>query len=111
MPIPPAAALRDAARDLQELRRALGDNPELQKAVADALVELQRLNLGSTRDAELDERIRRVAMPNIEQLELLLRRKLDEERSGQVRAGTTEKAPLGYADAVAEYFRKLSKKR
>jgi hypothetical protein len=107
----PAAAVRDAARDLQELRRSLADNPELQKAVAEALTELQRLNLGATRDAELDERIRRVALPNIEQLELLLRRKLDEERAGQVRAGAAEKAPPGYADAVAEYFRRLSRKK
>ncbi len=37
-----------------------------------------------------------------------LRRELDEKLGGQVRTGASEPVPAGYADAVAEYFRRLS---
>ena len=33
----------------------------------------------------------------------------DQEGGDQVRSGTTDKVPAGYADAVAEYWRKLGK--
>jgi hypothetical protein len=48
-------------------------------------------------------------LPEVERLELELRRKLDEKTSDQVRSAGTETVPQGYSDAVAEYFRKLSK--
>ena len=48
-------------------------------------------------------------LPNIEQLELQLRRKLEGEQGGQVRSSNTERVPAGYGEAIAEYFRRLSK--
>ena len=46
----------------------------------------------------------------IEQIELQLRRLLDDQAGG-VRSGSAEPVPPGYSDAVAEYFRRLSKEK
>jgi hypothetical protein len=43
-----------------------------------------------------------------EMAELILRRKLDEEH-GSVRTTTPQSVPPGYAESVAEYFRRLSR--
>ncbi len=45
----------------------------------------------------------------MERLELELRRKLEDKNSDQVRSAGSETVPAGYSDAVADYFRKLSK--
>jgi len=68
--------------------------------------DLQRLNYGN--DSELAGRIGRQFLPELERLELEIRRKLD-ENGDQVRSAGSESIPSGYADAVAEYFRRLSK--
>jgi hypothetical protein len=54
------------------------------------------------------ELMRTQVLPNIEQLELQLRRKL-EGKDGEARTTAVERVPQGYGDAVAEYFRRLSK--
>ena len=46
---------------------------------------------------------------NVEQVEMELRRKVEETTGGNVRSPGTEKVPPGYSDATAEYFKKLSK--
>jgi hypothetical protein len=47
----------------------------------------------------------------LEQLELQVRRKVEEERGGQVRTTISEPIPEEYREAVAEYFRRLSRGR
>jgi hypothetical protein len=74
--------------NLARLRRALQDYPELGRRIEGASAG--------------DLRVR------LEQIELELRRKL-ETGDGQVRIGPGDTPPPGYADAVAEYFRRLSK--
>jgi hypothetical protein len=102
-------AMREAVRELSALRQALAGNPDLAREASDLLREIQRANLGAVNGTELDERLRRQVLPNVEQLELLLRRKVEEQRGGQVRSGAGEKVPPGYSNAVADYFRRLSK--
>ena len=46
----------------------------------------------------------------LERLETLLRRKL-EQQSGQARTGAGDRVPEGYSQAVADYFRRLSKNK
>jgi hypothetical protein len=105
-------ALREASRDMAQIRQALRDNPELAREFGDAFAELQRMDFSKLpQGPELEERLRRQVMPNIEALELMLRRKLDESRGGQVRNAASERPPDGYADKVADYFRRLSKGR
>jgi hypothetical protein len=102
-------AYRQGVRDLQQLRQALQDNPDMAREVEETLREVQRFDPSRTPGNEaLLEQIRTQVLPNIEQLELQLRRKL-EGKDGQVRSSAAERIPQGYGDAVAEYFRRLSK--
>jgi hypothetical protein len=108
--VSPERALREASRDMAQLRQALRDNPELQREFADVFQELQKMDFSKLpQGPELEERLRRQVMPNIEALELMLRRKLEESRGGQVRNAASERPPDGYAEKVADYFRRLSK--
>ena len=56
----------------------------------------------------LDERINREAALSLERLEVELRKRAEEAQQG-ARTGAPEGAPEIYRDAVAEYFKKLSK--
>ena len=47
----------------------------------------------------------------LEQLELQVRRQVEERQGGQVRATIAQPVPEEYREAVAEYFRRLSKGR
>jgi hypothetical protein len=46
---------------------------------------------------------------DVDKLELQLRRASDAKQSGQVHSTDSQPVPPGYEDAVAEYFRRLSK--
>ena len=48
---------------------------------------------------------------DIQQVELELRRKVDETGGGSIRSAGNETPPPGYADKVADYFRRLSKSK
>ena len=50
-----------------------------------------------------------MVLPNLEALEVQMRREADKQSGDQVRSGSTDRVPPGFTDAVAEYFRKLSK--
>ena len=70
---------------------------------------MHAMNPAYVNDAELGQRISREVIPQMERLELELRRQLDSKSSDQVRSAGSEPVPAGYSDAIAEYFRKLSK--
>jgi hypothetical protein len=91
---------------MNQLRDFMRTHPEYAN---DMLQLMHSLNPIYVNDAELTQRINREVLPLMERLELELRRKLDEKNSDQVRSAGTERVPAGYADAIAEYFRKLSK--
>jgi len=44
-------------------------------------------------------------------MELQLRRQLEDQEGGLVRTPAGEPIPQGYAEAVAEYFRRLGKSK
>ena len=92
----------------EELRAAMEHVVGAQRNVATVCIgpedDMER------RREEIQTRINQV-IPRIEELELELRRKLEEKEGGQVRTGGVERVPQGYADAVAEYFRRLSKSK
>ncbi len=72
--------------------------------------EMQRLNPSkSSRNPELVERIRSQFLPQLEQLELRLRRQKEEAKAGNVQSGATERIPPGQAEQVVDYFRRLSR--
>ncbi len=106
-PMPIEQAYRESLRDLNQLRDFIRQNPD----VAGDYSNLSRaLNPGYTsNDAELSLRLSHEVLPELERLELELRRKLEDKNSDQVRSAGSETVPPGYSDAVADYFRKLSK--
>jgi hypothetical protein len=60
---------------------------------------------------ELVDQIISRLVSGVEGVELQLRRMTDDKNGGgNVRSAAGETVPPGYADAVAEYFRRLSKK-
>ena len=99
-------AYRESLRDMNQLREFMRTHPEYS---GDMLQLMHALNPAFANDELLGQRIGKEVLPQLEKLELELRRKLDEKNSDQVRSAGSERVPAGYAEAIAEYFRKLSK--
>jgi len=108
-PWDPNRAVQEAGRALNDLRQQYKDNPDVSRQISDVEREISRLQVGDISSQELQNRLNRVALPNLEALELQLRREAEKSDGDQVRSGSTDRVPAGYVDAVAEYFRKLSK--
>jgi hypothetical protein len=104
----------DAGDFVQNYRRTLRDlesNPQIGKDLRDSIHDMYRLDPRlSPGNPELMNRIESQMLTGVEQIELQLRRQLDDQ-GGAVRSGSAEPVPQGYADAVAEYFRRLSKEK
>jgi len=103
--------VRDAQAQMNDLRDRVQGDQDLSKQVQDLSRDLSRLSVGSTASAELEARLAREILPRLEALEVQLRRSSADLDSGQVRSGAGDRVAPGYTDAVAEYFRKLSKGR
>jgi hypothetical protein len=102
--------VREGVRDLQAMRRDLEGSGGEQRDIQELIREMQRLDPAKFKgNPEMVEQLRDQVLVSIEQLELQLRRKLGEEVGGAVRSGGARPAPSGYRDAVAEYYRRLSK--
>lgn len=108
----PSAAYGERLRDLSQLRAALRDYPDVAGDIQQLIREMERLDprrfAGNPR---LLEQMRAQVLPRLENIELQVRRKLEEGSGGNVRSGASEQVPSAYADAVAEYFRRLSRER
>jgi hypothetical protein len=82
----------------------------MSKEVNDLIREMQRIDPARFKgNPELVEQLRAQVLAGIEQLELQLRRKLEDQQGGQVRNSSAKPGPQGYQESVAEYFRRLSK--
>ncbi len=101
---------RESLRDLTQLRQSIENNPEAARDIQELIQEMMRLDPSRfPGNPELIERLRTQVLPSIEQIELQLRRQLDEQQGSQVRNAGSEPVPPGYTEAVADYFRRLSK--
>ncbi|WP_035957885.1 hypothetical protein [Bryobacter aggregatus] len=98
-------------RDLEANRNRLGSTPEDQAEIQKLLREMAALDPNRFKgNPALVEQMRSQLLPVLEQLELKLRREMDAKEAGsQARSATPDRVPTGYADQVAEYFRRLSK--
>lgn len=98
-------------RDLESMRGKLGGTPEDQAEIQKLMREMSALDPNKFKgNPALVDQMRSQLLPVLEQLELKLRRDLDgKEVSGEARSATPDRVPSGYADQVAEYFRRLSK--
>ena len=101
------AGMDRAVRQLSEIREHVQDNPESAQNVQDIIRMMQRLNQPG--NPRVLEQMRAELLPQIEQLETKLRRQLEGDQPQNVRAAGAERVPPAYRDAVAEYYRRLSK--
>ena len=95
----------------RSIRQANRDNPEIARDAAALEKELQNLAVGNPSGPELEQRLSRTVLPQLESLEVQLRHELDEANGGQVRNPTADRTPAGFANDVAEYFRRLSRSK
>lgn len=109
---PSGRAYREGLRQLRTIGEGFRDDPETAREVRNAIREIERLDPGRfPGNPQLVEGLRAQTLATVEQIEILLRRKLDEQRSSQVRSAAGERIPPGYGAAVAEYYRRLSKSK
>jgi hypothetical protein len=108
--VPPQRAYEDSLRDLNQLRQAVREDPEMAKQVQELIQEMERLDPSRfPGNPALVEQLHSQVLADVDKLELQLRRQLEDKDAGQVRSGDTKTVPQGYEDSVAEYYRRLSK--
>ena len=108
--IAPQRAYDDSLRDLNQLRQAVREDPDMAKQVQELIQEMERLDPSRfPGNPALVEQLHSQVLADVDKLELQLRRQLDDKDSGQVRSGDTRTVPQGYEEPVAEYYRRLSK--
>lgn len=108
--IPPERAYRESIRELEHLSQTLKDDPESLRQVQEMIREMQRLDPSRfSGNPEIVEQLHNQVLGQVDKLELELRRDLEAKQAGQVRNSESLPTPPGYEDAVADYFRRLSK--
>ncbi len=109
-PVAPERAYRESVDELEHLRQTLKDDPETLRQVQELIREMQRLDPSRfPGNPEILEQLHNQVLSDVDKLELQLRRDLDAKQAGEVRTSQSLPAPPGYEDAVADYFRRLSK--
>ena len=114
-PVRPEDFQNNYTQTLQTLRQleqqAQGNDPAMAKDLQSLIRDMQRLNPNTyANDPLLADRIQATLMGGIQQVEMELRRKVEDANgTGSVRSPGGEKVPPGYQDKVADYYRKLSK--
>jgi hypothetical protein len=112
-PIAPESAYRDYAdsiSQLDRLRQTVQGDPEALRQVQELIQEMRRLDPRRfPGNPALVERLHGQVLADVDQLELQLQREADGKPSGDARNTESLSVPAGYEDAVAEYFRRLSK--
>jgi hypothetical protein len=98
-------------RDLGRLQHELEGQPDVARDVQNLVKQMQGLDPYQFQNhPELVDQIISRLVSGVEGVELQLRRMTDDKNGGNIRSATGETVAPGYADAVAEYFRRLSKK-
>lgn len=108
--VPPEQAYRESIQELQHLSQTLKDDPESLRQVEEMIREMQRLDPSRfPGNPAIVEQLHNQVLGQVDKLELELRRNLETKQAGQVRNSESLPTPPGYEDAVADYFRRLSK--
>ncbi|MGB9457229.1 MAG: hypothetical protein WCB12_14375 [Bryobacteraceae bacterium] len=104
-----ARSYRGAFESLGRLEQQLKDDPDTARDIQSLMRDLRNFDPRYyTNDSLLSQRIQ-AALAGAEQVEMELRRMVDASSGGSIRSPGGERVPQGYQDAVADYFRKLSK--
>jgi hypothetical protein len=109
-PIPPQQAYQQSMRDLNDLRPAVRNDPQMEAELQDLIRQMQKLDPSRfPGNPALVEQLHTQVLASVDKLELELQRQLDDKQGGQVRSGDTRPVPPGYEESVADYYRRLSK--
>ncbi len=96
--------------DLQNVRRALADDPVAKRQVDDLIHSMQQLDPRRfPGNPEVVDQLFAEVHSGVDRLELQLGHDPAEDTRGVVRNAESLPVPEGYQDAVAEYYRRLSK--
>jgi hypothetical protein len=109
-------ALGDGIRDLAQLEQFLRGNREIPRQVARDVQDLMRQiqqfdSRGLGAQPERLEQVIDQLLSGVDGVELQLRRLSDQQQAGSVRSGASQPLAPGYADAVAEYFKRLASQK
>lgn len=103
-------AYRDSMRELQQLRQSGEAGQDTTRDIQELMRQMARMDPSRFQgNPALIDQIVRQLLPSLQQLEIQLRRQIEEKQGGQARTAPSDSIPAGYAESVAEYFRKLSK--
>ncbi|MGH9612206.1 MAG: hypothetical protein ACRD4P_03910, partial [Bryobacteraceae bacterium] len=109
LPPDPELTYQQSVTNLNQLLRTFQDDPEEKRELQGLIQEMQRLDPKRfPGNPALLEQIHNQVLTDVNNLELRVQRKLGDQ-PGQIRSTDPISVPAGYEDAVAEYFRRLSK--
>jgi hypothetical protein len=104
----PERAFQQTVNTLDQLSQNVQSDPEIARQVQELEREMQRLDPRRfPGNPALLEQLHGQVLSEVDNLELQLRRKADDQQS-QIRSSGPMTIPPGYQDAVADYFRRLS---
>jgi len=110
LPPDPERSYQQSLSGLNDLRQSVENDPETARELQELIREMQQLDPKRfPGNPALFEQLHTQVLNDVDKLELQLRRKLDDKQSGQIRSSNPMPMPTGYQDAVADYFRRLSK--
>ncbi|MFZ1204239.1 MAG: hypothetical protein WAN97_08005, partial [Candidatus Acidiferrales bacterium] len=110
LPTDPERSYQQSLDGLNQLRQTVQDDPDTARELQELIREMQQLDPKRfPGNPALFEQLHTQVLNDVDKLELQLRRKLDDKQSGQIRSSNPMPIPAGYQDAVADYFRRLSK--
>ncbi len=107
--LPPEQVYNDLMRDIGRLRSQVIDDKDLNREYQDLIRRAEQLDpRHMNNDPQLSSVIGAQALSEIDELELVLRKKLA-AGDGSVRSTSPRNIPPGYDAAVAEYTKRLSR--
>ena len=102
-------SIQQGVNELNQLRQQASADPEVQRQIQQLIGEMEHLDLKRfPGNPAMVEELHQRLLSGLDTLELQLRRDLDGKKTGQIRGADPIAVPLGYKDAVADYFRRLS---
>jgi hypothetical protein len=109
LPPDPERTYQQSVSNMNQLLQTFQDDPQEKRDLQNLIQEMQRLDPKRfPGNPALLDQIHNEIINDVNNLELQVQRKLD-DKSGQVRSADPMAVPAGYQDAVAEYYRRLSK--
>ncbi|HKD07430.1 MAG TPA: hypothetical protein VKB79_16125 [Bryobacteraceae bacterium] len=108
-PVQAEGAYSELMRDLARLRGSVADDKDLAREYQDLVRNAQQLDPKRwATNGQLDTIISGQLSTALDEVELLLRRKMD-ANDGSVRSANPTNAPPGYSEALREYYKRLSR--